>query len=450
MNKIGKKNQIDMTTGSILKKQVMFIIPLLFTGMLQLLYNAVDIIVVGRFAGTTALSAVGSTGALINLQINVFMGLSVGTSVITSLYFGAKDDENMHRTIHTSIALALGAGIFLTFLGFFVSPILLEWMGTPEDVIDQSILYMRIIFIGMPFNLLYNFSAAILRAVGDTKRPLIFLGVSGIVNVMLNLIFVIVFHLGVAGVGLATIIAQGISVILVTRCLMKSEGALKLTWRKVRIYKEQFIKIAKIGIPAGIQGSFFSVSNVIIQSSINSFGAIAMAGNAASSNLEGFIYIAMNCVHQSAVTFAGQNIGAGEYGRVRKNVYCSLGIVTAIGVGMCLVFMTFRTQLVGLYTNDAEAIAYGVARLTFISSCYFMCGWMDVLTGHIRGIGHSVIPMFITLIGVCLFRVVWVFGVFATRPTLEILYISYPVTWGLCVIALMTYYQLVVKKEIRD
>lgn len=439
-----------MTTGSILKKQVMFIIPLLFTGMLQLLYNAVDIIVVGRFAGTTALSAVGSTGPLINLQINVFMGLSVGTSVITSLYFGAKDDENMHKTVHTSIAIALGAGIFLTFMGIFLSPILLEWMGTPEDVIEQSILYMRIIFIGMPFNLLYNFSAAILRAVGDTKRPLIFLGLSGIVNVVLNLIFVVVFHLGVAGVGLATIIAQGISVVLVTRCLMKGEGGLKLIWRKVRIHKEQFAKIAKIGIPAGIQGSFFSISNVIIQSSINSFGAVAMAGNAASANLEGFIYVAMNCVHQSAVTFAGQNIGAREYGRVRKNLYCSLGIVTVIGVAMCLLFMTFRTQLVGLYTTDAEAVVYGVSRLTFICSCYFVCGWMDVLTGHIRGIGHSVVPMLITLIGVCLFRVVWVFGVFATWPTLKILYVSYPVTWGLCVIALMVYYQLVVKKEIRN
>ncbi len=450
MSSISKKNQIDMTTGSILSKQIIFIVPLVLTGMLQLLYNAMDVIVVGKFAGTTALSAVGSTSALINLQINVFMGLSIGTSVVTSLYFGAKDEENMQKTIHTSIAISILMGIVLLIMGLIVSPTLLRMMGTPHDVIDQSILYMRIIFLGMPFNLLYNFGASILRAVGDTRRPLIFLGVSGIVNVVLNLIFVVIFHLGVAGVAIATITAQAISVIMIMRCLMMSEGALQFSWSKLRIHKDQLIKIIKIGLPAGIQGSFFSVSNVIIQSSINSFGSIAMAGNAASTNLEGFIYVSMNCVHQAAVTFAGQNMGARKYDRVRKNLLCAFGIVTVIGVVMSLIFIFFRVELVSLYTNDAGAMEYGMERLTLICSCYFLCGWMDVLTGHVRGIGHSMVPMIITLICVCALRVVWVFAVFAAIPTLKVLYISYPVTWILCTVVLLLYYQVIVKKEIRD
>ncbi|MFI3171246.1 MAG: MATE family efflux transporter [Eubacteriales bacterium] len=450
MERVKKKNQIDMTVGSILGKQILFIVPLMFTTLLQLLYNAVDIIVVGKFAGTTALSAVGSTGALINLLINVFMGLSIGASVVTSLYFGSKDEENMHRTIHTSVAIAIIAGLALAVIGQIASPILLRWMATPDDVINQSVLYMRIIFIGMPFNLLYNFCAAILRAVGDTKRPLIFLGIAGVVNVVLNLIFVIIFHMDVAGVATATIIAQAISVILITRCLTRSEGALKLTWSKVRIYKGQLIRIVQIGLPAGIQGSFFSISNVLIQSSINSFGAIAMAGNAASANLESFIFAGMNCVHQSAVTFAGQNLGAREYRRVRKNLYYCWGLVMVIAMIMCTIFTIFAKPLVCLYTNDAEAIAVGVNRLIFFCRFYFLCGAMDVIVGHVRGIGHSLVPMFISLLGVCVFRVVWVFFVFSKWPTLDMLYISYPVTWILCIVSLFVYYLVIAKKEIAD
>lgn len=450
MKAIGKKNEIDMTTGSIIGKQIMFIIPLMFTGILQLLYNAVDIIVVGKFAGTTALSAVGSTGALVNLFINVFLGLSIGTSVVTSLYFGSKDDENVHRTVHTSILVAIITGLGLMVVGYIGSPIMLKLMSTPDNVIDQSTLYMRIIFMGMPFNLMYNFSAGILRAVGDAKRPLIFLGISGIVNVVLNLIFVIIFHLDVAGVALATIISQAMSVVLITRYLSRCDSAIKLEWRKLHIYKEQFIKIVKIGLPAGIQGSFFSLSNVLIQSSINGFGALAMAGNTAASNLEGFVYIAMNCVHQSAVTFAGQNRGANQYDRIRRNTYVSLGLVFVIGFIMGGIFLIFIENLVGLYTNDAEAIAYGIERGTFIFRMYFICGMMDAMTGHIRGLGHSVIPMLITFVGVCVFRVVWIFTVFAKWQSLAVLYYSYPITWGLCLIGLLTYYFVIVRKEIKS
>ncbi len=447
-NKIMKNNQIDMTTGSIVGKQIRFIIPLMFTGILQLLYNAVDIIVVGKFAGTTALSAVGSTGALVNLFINVFLGLSVGTSVVTSLYFGSKDDENVHRTVHTSLSLAIIAGLALIVLGYFGTPVMLKLMSSPEDVIGQSTLYMRIIFVGMPFNLLYNFSAAILRAVGDTKRPLIFLSISGVVNVILNLIFVIIFHLDVAGVALATIISQALAVVLISRYMMRSDTAIKLTWRKLHIYKEQFWKIVRIGVPAGIQGSFFSLSNVLIQSSINSFGALAMAGNAAAGNLEGFVYIAMNCVHQSAITFAGQNRGAGEYKRIRKNTFISLGLVIVIGVIMGGCFLCIIEPLVGLYTSDATAIAYGVQRLRIILSLYFICGMMDTMTGHIRGLGHSIVPMIITFLGVCVFRVVWIFTVFAKWESLLVLYYSYPITWSLSLLGLLIYYFVVVRKEI--
>ena len=448
LEKRKKQNQIDMTTGAIVKNQILFIIPLMMTSFLQLFYNAVDIIVVGKFAGTTALSAVGSTSSLINLLVNVFMGLSVGTSVTMSLYFGAKDDTNIHRTVHTSTAIATIAGVALIFIGYFMSPTLLRWMDTPVDVIDQAVLYMRIFFLGMPFNMLYNFSAAMLRAVGDTKRPLQFLAIAGVVNVVLNLVFVVGFKMDVAGVALATIIAQAISMILVLRCLVKSQGAMKLEWKKIRVYKAQLLLMIRIGLPAGIQSSFFSVSNVLIQSSINSFGAVAMAGNAASSNLEGFMFTAMNCVHQSAVTFAGQNLGAGKYKRVRKNLYYCFGIVTVVGVLMCTGFALFGEQLLRLYSDNPEAIAIGLERLLFFCSCYFLCGVMDVMTGHLRGLGYSVVPMIVTFCGVCVLRVVWVFAVFRQFPSLGILYISYPVTWIISLIVLYIYYMTWVNKRI--
>ena len=444
-----EKNQIDMTKGSMIKKEILFVIPLILTAMLQLLYNAVDVIVVGKFAGTQALSAVGSTGPLINLLVNVFMGLSIGTSAITAVYFGAKDKENIHKVVHTSVGVAIISGIILLVVGIFATPTLLKWMGTPDDVIDQAILYLRIFFIGMPFNLLYNFCAAILRAVGDTKRPLVFLAISGVINVILNLILVIIFKLDVAGVAFATIISQAVSAILICRCLMKSEDDIRLEIRKIRIYKQHLLMITEIGLPAGVQGSFFSISNVLIQSSINQFGSVAMAGNAASSNLEGFIYAGMNCVHQVTITFAAQNLGAKQYKRVKKNLYCCFGIVTVIGVAMCMVFGLFGKYLIRCYTDDVQAIAVGIERLNFFCSCYFLCGIMDVITGHLRGVGHSVFPMIVTLCGVCLFRIVWVFTVFEHVHSLMILYISYPISWVMSFIILFLYYQLHVKKSLR-
>lgn len=448
MSDMGKKNQIDMTTGSIIGKQIRFIVPLICTGMLQLLYNAVDVIVVGRFAGTTALSAVGSTGSLTNLIINVFIGLSVGINVVTAMYYGKKDDDNMQKTIHTAISLGIIGGLILAVFSFLAAPGLLRLMSTPDDVIDQAILYMRIIFIGMPFNLVYNFSAAILRAVGDTKRPLRYLGISGIVNVILNLIFVIIFHMDVAGVALATIIAQCMSMILITRCLMKSEGALQLSIKKLCIHKEQAIRIIKIGVPSGIQSSCFSLSNVLLQSSINGFGSIAMAGNAASSSLEGFLYVTTNSVQQSAITFVGQNRGAKKHDRVRKNLFYASGLVVLIALTVATFFNVFNTELIGLYTSDVDAIAIGIQRLGMYSTFYFFFGLMDVTSGMLRGMGYSMGPMVISLLGVCGFRIVWIFGVFAAFPSLQVLYYSYPISWILTWSILIIYYRIVTRKEL--
>ncbi len=442
------KNQIDMTQGPMIKKELLFIIPLILTSMLQLLYNAVDIIVVGKFAGTSALSAVGSTGPLINMLVNVFMGLSVGTSAVTAVYFGAKDKENVHKVVHTSVAIALISGVILLLLGVFTTPTLLRWMGTPDDVMDQAVLYLRIFFLGMPFNLFYNFCSASLRAIGDTKRPLFFLSISGMINVVLNLVFVIVFHLDVAGVAFATIISQCVSACLICMYLMKCEEGIRLEFKKIKIHKPQLFMILRMGLPAGIQGSFFSVSNLLIQSSINLFGSVAMAGNAASVSLEGFIYASMSSVQQAAVTFAAHNMGAGQYKRIKKNLYSCMGIVSVIGISMCIVFGLLAEHLVGFYSDDPQAIIVGAGRLRIFCSCYFVCGLMDVMTGHLRGIGHSLFPMITSLCVVCLFRVVWIFTVFSHWKTLTVLYISYPILWIMTFSILFLYYQLHAKKSL--
>ena len=442
------KNQLDMTTGSLLIKQLRFLVPLILTGQLQLLYGAFDIIVVGKFATPTALPAVGSTSSLVNLLLNVFIGLSVGTNVVISLYFGAKDKENMQKTLHTSLATALISGIFLVVVGIFATPSILKLMNTPIDVIDQSILYLRILSIGMPFNLIYNFAAAALRAIGDTKKPLIFLSISGVINVVLNLVFVIIFHLDVAGVAIATIISQGISVVLILTYMSRCEDGIKFSITQLRIHKEHFYKIVRIGLPAGIQGSFFSLSNVLIQSSINGFGSIAMAGNTASMNLESFIFNAMNSVHQSAVTVAGQNLGAKKLLRVRKSLYINMLLATVIGVIMCAIFYLLNDPLIRFYSDDANAIEIGLTRLNFFCSMYFICGIMDTITGFMRGLGRSVVPMIISLLGVCVFRVIWVFAVFPSWNTLTSLYFSYPISWLISIVALLIYYYFWIRKDL--
>ena len=423
------KYEMDMCSGAVLPKLLLFSLPLMVSSVLQLLFNAADIVVVGRFAGSQALAAVGSTGALINLLVNVFMGLSVGASVVVARAYGAGDNASVSTGVHTAITVAGVAGVLVGMLGFVASHPLLKWMGSPDDVLDMATLYMKIFFIGMPANMLYNFGAAILRAVGDTRRPLYYLTVSGILNVLLNLVLVIGFHMGVAGVAIATVASQVMSMALVMICLIRSDGPIHLDLCKLRIHLSQLWEIVRVGLPAGLQGSLFSISNVLIQSSVNSFGSLVMAGNSAGSNLEGFVYTSMNAIHQADLTFASQNLGAGQFKRVRRVMWVCLGTVTAIGLGMGLAFLVFGNQLVGVYNSDPEVIYYGMARLKIILPTYFLCGLMDVMVGQLRGVGYSILPMMISLTGACLLRVVWIYTFFAANPTLEVLYFSYPVSW---------------------
>ena len=434
-----RDRSMDMTSGSIFPKIVRFTLPLLLMGTLQLLYNAADIVVVGRWGSDASLAAVSSTGALINLIVNVFMGLSVGTSVVVAQHFGAGRMKDVSETVHTSIAVAAISGIAVGIFGFFAAKGMLELMDSPENVIDLSALYVKIYFIGMPANMLYNFGAAVLRAVGDTKRPLYYLSISGVINVILNLIFVIVFKMDVAGVALATIISQVVSAVLVLACLIHSDGAIKLYIKKLRIHKDKLLNILSVGLPAGIQGSIFSISNVIIQSSINFFGDAAMAGSGAGANIEGFIYMAMN-----SVTFTSQNFGAEKYRRIKTVAFECMGLVTAVGLSLGIIVKLFDSQLLSIYTDSQAEIEFGVIRMSVILLTYFLDGTMDVMVGLLRGIGHSVLPTIGTIAFVCGFRILWIFTYFAQykasvgndpAKSLTVLFLSYPISWVMATLA---------------
>ncbi len=426
-----KKYEIDMCSGPLLGKIMIFYVPLMLSGVLQLLFNAADIVVVGRFAGNEALAAVGSTGSLTNLIVNLFIGLSVGTNVLVARFYGAKQDGELTETVQTAIATAMAGGIILIFLGFFLSKPALGWMGTPDNVIEHSVLYMRIYFIGMPFMMVYNFGSAVLRAVGDTKRPLYYLLIAGVINVILNLIFVIAFSMGVAGVAAATVISQAVSAALVVRCLIRTDSAYRLELQGIKIVPDKLLKMIQIGVPAGMQGALFSISNVLIQSSVNSFGSVAMAGNTAGSNIEGFVYTAMNAFHQAAISFSGQNYGARKYKRIsRVLLICEL-LVLGVGIVLGNAAYLLGGTLLKLYTVDPEVIQYGILRMRIICTTYCLCGMMDVAVGALRGMGYAIMPMLVSLTGACLFRVVWIYTVFQSYRTLECLYISYPISWGL-------------------
>ena len=426
-----KSYEMDMCSGPLLSKILIFAIPLMLSGILQLLFNAADMIVVGRFSGSNALAAVGSTGALNNLNVNIFMGLSVGTNVVVAKNYGAKNFEKVSNTVHTAILAGLSAGSFLVFVGIFLARPALEFMATPVDVIDQSILYMRIYFAGMPALMVYNFGSAALRAVGDTKRPLYFMMAAGVINVILNLIFVIVFHMGVAGVALATVISETVSAALVVFCLMKNSGPCHLNLKKLRFHKEELLQMLRIGLPAGVQGMIFSLSNVLIQSSVNSFGSSAMAGHTAASNIEGFVYMTMNAIYQTSLSFTSQNVGAKQFKRVDRVFLECQAVVIVVGFLMGNAFYLMGDKLLGIYTSDPEIIQYGLRRMSVVCALHFIGGMMDVIVGSIRGLGYSIMPMLVSLTGVCLFRVIWIFTVFRMHHTLLCLYSSYPISWTL-------------------
>lgn len=444
-----KKYEIDMCHGPLLGKILVFYIPLMLSGILQLLFNAADIIVVGQFAGNESLAAVGSTGALINLIINLFIGLSVGANVLVARYYGANQQTELKEMVQTAIATSVISGILLVFVGFFVAKPALTLMGTPDDVIGQSVLYMRIYFAGMPFMMAYNFGAAVLRAVGDTKRPLYYLLIAGIVNVILNLIFVIYFSMNVAGVATATVISQAISAVLVIRCLLKTDSVYKLELKDIKISMDKLGKMFKIGLPAGVQGALFSISNVLIQSSVNSFGSVAMAGNTAGSNIEGFVYTSMNAFYQSAISFCGQNYGAREYKRVGKALFICEVLVILVGLLLGNGAYLAGGTLLKLYSSDPEVISYGILRMRYICVTYFLCGMMDVMVGGLRGIGYSIMPMLVSLTGACLFRIVWIYTVFQEVRTLPCLYISYPISWILTFSVHLICFLIVYKKLFR-
>lgn len=438
--------RMDMTEGPLTTKIIKFTIPVMLSGILQLLFNTADVIVVGRFTGKTALAAVGSTGSLINLLVSLFIGLSIGTNVLVARYQGAKDDKSVSETVHTSIALGIVGGLILLIVGIVATRPLLEMMATPEDVIDQSTLYMRILFFGMPLNLILNFGAAILRAIGDTKRPLYYLTIAGVINVILNILLVTVFSLGVAGVAIATVISEGVSCVLILLCLKHETGAIRLYFNRIKINPSKCVDIMKIGLPAGLQGCIFSISNVLIQSSVNSFGSTVMAGNTAASNIEGFVYVSMNSLHQTCISFTSQNFGAGKFKRIKMVLINCLIIVTITGLVLGNSAYFFGKFLLSAYNNEAEVISYGLIRLSIISTMYFLCGLMDVMVGAMRGIGYSILPMIVSLVGACGLRILWIYTVFVKFRTLDILFISYPVTWTITFLSHLVCYYIVTRK----
>lgn len=446
-----KFNSENMCKGPIFKNVVIYTVPIILTSLLQLLFNAADLIVVGWFSGSDSVAAVGATSSLTNLFVNLFIGLSLGAGVAVAQGIGARSFENTERAVHTAIPVAFIGGIFLTIFGISLSGPMLEMMGTPEGkILSLSAVYMKIYFSGMIFLMLYNFGAAILRAAGDTKSPLVFLTIAGVLNIVLNVIFVAVFKMDVAGVALATTISQALSAVLVLRSLFKRDDIIKLEIKKIHIYKSTLKKILSIGVPAGLQSSLFSISNVIIQSSINSFGSAAMSGSAASSSIEGFCYVSMNSFQQTSLNFCGQNYGAGNIKRVKKVTFVCLMTVAAVGLIIGILSYAFGRPLLEIYIKDSpEAVNFGLERMKFILLPYFLCGIMDTVTGSMRGIGSSVIPMVITIAGVCIMRIVWIFTVFASEQyhTFAGLFISYPISWALTFAAVFFAYLVTVRKK---
>lgn len=446
MNTKTSKYEIDMCNGSILDKLVSFSIPLMLSGILQLLFNAVDIIVVGQFTGNEALAAVGSTTALINVFVNLFIGISLGASVLAARFYATGQEKEMSETVHTSITLALISGIAMGIIGVIAAKGALELMDTPDNVLNLSTLYMRIYFMGMPFFMLYNYGAAILRAVGDTKRPLLFLIISGATNVVLNLLLVIQFHLGVAGVAIATVISQCISCILVLRCLYLSDGSYQLRFNKLGMKTRYVKQIFQIGIPAGIQSTIINFSNVLLQSSVNSFGSVAMAGYTAANNILGFLYVSVNSITQACMSFTSQNYGVRKFKRMDKVLLECLGLTVMVALVLGGGSYLFGAELMHIYTKSTKVIECGIDIMLYTTVTYFLCGIMDLLPGALRGMGHSTVPMILSVIGTVGTRIVWIYVIFPCHRSLDFLFISYPVSWLLTIVMQVICFYFVRKK----
>ena len=439
-----------MTGGPIIKNVWLYTIPIILTGILQLLFNAADLVVVGQFCGSIYVAAVGATGALINLITNLFIGLSVGAGVTVAHGLGSGRSNDVRKTVHTAIPTAIISGIILTVIGVFGARTFLKLMDTPPSVLVLSAKYMRIYFLGITASMLYNFGSAILRAAGDTRSPLVYLTIAGVLNVILNIIFVVAFGMDVDGVALATTLSQCLSAFLIIRELCRRTDACRLDLRKMKIHAVQLKKIFRIGFPAGIQGSLFAISNVIIQSSVNSFGPIVMKGNAAAQNIEGFVYMSMNSFHQTALNFTGQNYGAKKFDRIKRITTVCLISVFLTGLVLGMLMHIFDRPLLSIYiTDDKRALKYGVIRIAYICMPYFLCGLMDVVTGLIRGIGSSLLPMIITVVGVCGMRIVWIYTIFRIPKyhSLQSHYLSYTISWTITFAAELIVFIILMKKR---
>lgn len=451
-----RSHEIDMTSGPLLKKILLFTLPLIASGVLQLLFNAADVVVVGKFAGSKSLAAVGSNGSLVNLIINLFIGIATAANILVARYYGSRNDDAIARCVHSAMGLSLVLGLAVGLLGIFLSETMLELMDTDPEVLPLAAVYLKIYFLGAPGLMVYNFGAAILRAIGDTERPLRFLTIAGITNVILNLLLVVVFHLDVAGVAIATAISQYLSAFLVVRCLIRADTSCRLIPRNIRIHKDMAGKLLQIGIPIGLNSSLYSISNVLIQSSINSFGYVTMAANSAAGNIDGFVYVAVNSVAQGALSFTSQNYGARQHRRIKQVYFNCLGVVLSVGISVAALAYTFGPQLLSLYVSSADPnrdaiIATGMVRLKVVGLTYCLCGVMDQLTYTLRGMGKTWSPLIISALGACGFRILWIYTVFAASRSLDVLYLSYPISWVLTamveLIVFVTAYQKLRKRE---
>ena len=440
------KYEVDMTQGSILRHLVRFSVTVALTSILQLLYNIVDTIVVGQFAGKEALAAVGATGSLINLLITLFIGLSVGASITLARHYGEGDYKAVSQTAHTAITLSALCGVFIAVVGYLLTEPLLVALGVPEDILDLSVLYMRLYFIGIPFSFVNVFGSAILRAVGDTKRPLYILIVSGILNVIFNLIFVIIFKMSVAGVALGTVISSIVSAYLVLRVLTRTEGAFRINIRRLTIKKRVLTSIIRIGLPAGLEGATFGISNVLIQSAVNSFGSLVVAGNSISISVMGMIYVVMQSITQACMTFTSQNIGARQYARVRRSPLITTVIVSVSSFALCMLFLWLDTPIAALFNGDPQVIYYANLRMGITYPLYFTFGIMQTFGSQLRGMGHSFLPMVVSVTGISGIRLGWLYTVFAATPTLEALYRGYPVSWIVTMVILIVCYIVIIRK----
>ncbi len=443
-----KKSQVDMLNGPLAGKIILFALPLAASSVLQQLFNAADLAVVGRFSSSQAMAAVGSNASVISLMISLFLGLSVGANVLIASMIGEGRREKISEAVHTVISVAIAAGLLLLVIGILLAKPILTMMGAPSEVMNLAVLYLRIYFMGMPFMMIYNFGSAILRSKGDSRHPLYFLTIAGILNVILNVIFVAGFHLHVIGVALATVLSNGVSATLTLRFLMADEEPFKLRFSKLSIKKPLLMTILRVGVPAGLQGTIFSISNVVIQSAVNSFGSAAIAGSTAAQNFEFITYCVTNSFVQAAITFTSQNYAAGKKDRCKRIFFQALGLGFLCAETVNLAMILSRHSLILLFTTDPDVIAYAMIRVMIVGAFNALIGSYEVTGGCLRGMGYAILPTIITVFGSCIFRLIWIFTFFQINRSFENLIVVYPISWVITGSAMIISYFIVRRKKL--